>query len=391
MPDVFSRYEAMAARGEIEADPAQIAVARRLTDLSRRLSEHRLARKSSALGWVFSRREVRQAPIRGLYIHGSVGRGKTMLMDWFFETARIQRKRRAHFHAFMLDVHARVHAARADIKAGRIKGDDPIAPVAAALADEAWLICFDEFHVTDIADAMILGRLFTRLFEAGVVLVTTSNVRPVDLYKDGLNRALFLPFLDLLAQHVDVVELDARTDYRLEKLAGAPVWHAPANHTAEAALQGAWDRLTGHDAGRAVDLDVQGRILTVPKAAMGVARFTFEDLCARPLGAADYLTLARTFHTVILAGIPVMDLARRNEARRFVTLIDALYENGVKLVASAADQPATLYVADTGYEAFAFDRTVSRLTEMQSQSYLALPHGQRDSAASGDTTGLVET
>jgi cell division protein ZapE len=391
MPDVLSRYEALAARGDIEPDPAQVDVARRLTDFNRRLTEHRLARKSSALGWLFGRREVSREPIRGLYIHGAVGRGKTMLMDWFFETSKVQRKRRAHFHAFMIDVHARIHAMRQRIRAGEVRGDDPIAPVAEALADEAWLICFDEFHVTDIADAMILGRLFTALFGHGVVLVATSNVAPADLYKDGLNRALFLPFLSLLGDHVDVLRLEARTDYRLEKLAGAPVWHVPSGPAAGAQLDQAWSRLTGTDPGRPVELAVQGRVVTVPRAAMGVARFSFADLCEAPLGAADYLAIAHDFHTLIVSDIPRLDDSRRNAARRFVTLIDTLYERGVKLVASADANPDNLYRGETGYEGFAFARTASRLTEMRSDDYLARPHGRADSVASGATTGLVET
>jgi cell division protein ZapE len=391
MPDVLSRYEALAQRGDIARDPAQLAVARRLAELNTRLADHVLASKSSALGWIFARREAPRQPVRGLYIHGGVGRGKTMLMDLFYETSPVQAKRRAHFHAFMADVHERIHAWRQKLKAGQVKGDDPIAPVAASLAAESTLLCFDEFHVTDIADAMILGRLFTRLFEKGVVLVATSNVEPRDLYKDGLNRALFLPFLDLLAERVDVVRLDARTDYRMEKLVEVAAWHTPLGPQATQALDAAWAKLSGHHAGEPAELHVKGRVVLVPRAAMGVARASFADLCMQPLGASDYLALADRFHTLILDDIPVMNYARRNEARRFVTLIDSLYEAGVKLVASAEAAPAELYVASEGYEAFAIDRTVSRLNEMQSDDYLALPHGRRDSTASGALTGIVET
>ncbi|HEX2654435.1 MAG TPA: cell division protein ZapE, partial [Xanthobacteraceae bacterium] len=226
---VIERYAALVAQGEIERDPAQQALAEQLSMLSVRLGQHRLARKSSALGWMFGRRQNRQDPIKGIYIHGQVGRGKTMLLDLFFASSSVQRKRRAHFHEFMVDVHERVHAYRQKIKAGEITNDDPIKLAAAAIAEESWLICFDEFHVTDIADAMILGRLFTRLFEQGVVVVATSNVVPSDLYKDGLNRALFVPFIELLSTRMDIVSLDARTDYRLEKLSDVAMWYVPAD------------------------------------------------------------------------------------------------------------------------------------------------------------------
>ena len=273
---------------------------------------------------------------------------------------------------------------------GEVAGEDPIAPVAAALAAEAWLLCFDEFHVTDIADAMILGRLFTRLFEHGVVVVATSNVAPADLYKDGLNRALFLPFIALIGERMVVVRLDARTDFRLEKLAEVPVWHVPADAAAAAALGAAWRSLTAGHEGAAHDLMVKGRVLRVPRAAMGAAWFTFPDLCEQPLGAEDYLRIAHEFHTVVLEHIPVMGIERRNETRRFITLIDTLYDNAVKLVASAEAEPAALYAATEGFEALEFRRTVSRLIEMRSRDYLALPHG-RARSASGSTEGIVET
>src|SRR4029077_11999669 len=237
---VTERYAARVSEGEIERDPAQEAVAARLTRLEERLAQHRLSRKSSHLGWLFAKSSPAE-PIKGLYIHGDVGRGKTMLMDLFFAASSVKRKRRAHFHEFMADVHERVHLYRQKIKSGEITNDDPIGLTAAALAEEAWLLCFDEFHVTDIADAMILGRLFTRLFEAGVVVVATSNVEPDELYKDGLNRALFLPFIALLQEHMDVVRLTAPKDFRLEKLNAQPVWYAPAGQDAEGAPPMGWE------------------------------------------------------------------------------------------------------------------------------------------------------
>jgi cell division protein ZapE len=354
------------------------------------LREQRLARKSSSLGWLFGARE-RAGPIRGLYLFGEVGRGKTMLMDLFFEASPVQRKRRAHFHEFMADVHERAQAFRGRLKAGDYPGEDPIRLTAAAIAAETWLLCFDEFHVTDIADAMILGRMFKRLFELGVVVVATSNVEPSELYKDGLNRALFLPFIALIEEHMAVVRLAARADFRLEKLAGRPVWHVPADARADAALDDAWQRLTGGQEGAPQQLAVKGRIVRIPRAAMGVARLSFRELCAQPLAAADYLRIAHEFHTLLLDHIPVMDFDRRNEAKRFIILIDTLYDHAVKLVASAAAEPDALYDASDGFEAAEFKRAASRLIEMRSQSYLALPHGRRDSAASGSSEGIVET
>ncbi len=385
------QYAALVAAGKIERDSAQEAVVADLARLEKRIAEHRLARKSSSLGWLFGTRARETEHIKGLYVFGEVGRGKTMLMDLFFAASPVARKRRVHFHEFMTDVHERIYALRQKAKLGETNGEDPIVLTAAAIAQETWLLCFDEFHVTDIADAMILGRLFKRLFELGVVVVATSNVPPSELYMDGLNRALFLPFIALIEEHMEIVPLHARTDFRLEKLAGAPVWYVPADRAADAALDEAWRRLTAGHAGEAQDLMVKGRTVHVPRASMGVARFPFHDLCQQPLAAIDYLKIAHEFHTVMIDHIPVMDYERRDEAKRFIILIDTLYDNAIKLIASAEAEPDALYRASEGFEAYEFSRTASRLIEMRSQAYLALPHGHGHGVASGSAEGLVET
>jgi cell division protein ZapE len=387
---VSDRYAALLAEGAISPDPAQRAAMERLSALEQRLSEYRRASKSSSLGWLFGNRS-KQASLKGLYIYGGVGRGKTMLMDLFFDASRVAKKRRVHFHEFMSEVHERIHDFRQKVKAGEIADEDAVALTGAAIADDAHLLCFDEFHVTDIADAMILGRLFTQFFERGTIVVATSNVPPDELYKDGLNRGLFLPFIALLHEKMDVVRLDARTDFRLEKLVKGKVWYVPADAEADAALDGAWGRVTLGERPRSVELPVKGRKLHVPNAAVGAARFTFHDLCVLPLGSADYLRLAHEFHTLVIDRIPVMRFGQRNEAKRFILLIDSLYDNAVKLIASADALPHELYVADQGLELFEFQRTVSRLIEMGSQSYLALPHGPRHDPDTVQSGKIIDT
>lgn len=352
------KYHALAAEGVIEADPAQAAIVARLDELGRALRHWRRRRNGFA---AFLSRSEPAPP--GLYIFGSVGRGKTMLMDLFYETVTYRYKRRAHFHEFMAEVHDRIADAR------KSTPGDPIPQVAAAIADKAALLCFDEMHITDIADAMIVGRLFTALFENQVVVVTTSNVPPRDLYRNGLNRALFVPFIGLIEQHMEVVELLAAKDYRLEKLAGRPLYFTPADGRAKAEMDRVWAELTGGQPGAPVALDVKGRKLKVPQAAMGVARFPFADLCEQPLGTVDYLALAHKFHTVMIDSIPVLAPAQRDVARRFVNLIDTLYDGRVGLIVSAAAEPAGLY--PEGDVHFLFERTVSRLIEMRSEAYLA--------------------
>ena len=384
-----THYEQLVSSGAIERDAAQAAAAEAFADLEKRLSTYKPVRKQGLLGRLFA--DKNEPPPRGLYIHGEVGRGKTMLMDLFFQQSPIAHKRRAHFHEFMAEVHERIYGFRQNIARGELADGDVIALTAQSIFDEAWLLCFDEFHVTDIADAMILGRLFSKLFELGTVVVATSNVAPEDLYKGGLNRALFLPFIAQISDHMDVLRLDARTDFRLEKLAGVKMWLVPADRDADAALDKAWGRMTGNAPCKPRDISIKGRVLRVPCSAHGVARFSFADICEKPLAASDYLRLAHDYHTLLIDRIPVMDYPERNAAKRFIALIDTLYDNAVKLMASAAADPVSLYVATEGNEANEFKRTSSRLIEMSSESYLALPHGHKDSAASGSSTGLVET
>jgi cell division protein ZapE len=355
---VAAAYGALLAKGAIAGDPAQCQCVAKLGELSGRLARWR--RRGGGLAGLFVRAEP---PPRGLYIFGPVGRGKTMLMDLFFETAPFRYKRRAHFHEFMANVHDLLAAAR------RSMSGDPIAHVAAGIAAKTGLLCFDELHVTDIADAMILGRLFKALFEAQVVVVATSNAHPRDLYKNGLNRQLFVPFIELIEERMDIVELAAARDYRLEKLAGKPLYFTPADETARAAMDRLWSELSGGQPGAPTELEVKGRMLAVPLAAMGFARFSFAELCERPLGTVDYLALAHQFHTVFIDAIPVLVPERRDVARRFVNLIDTLYDNRVGLIASAAAEPDGLY--PKGDVHVLFERTVSRLIEMRSETYLA--------------------
>ncbi len=356
---MLAAYRRAVAGHALKPDAAQEAAAEKLSALTRALKHYKPG---------FSLFARKSAPPRGLYIWGDVGRGKSMLMDLFFEAAPVNPKRRVHFNAFMLEVHTRIHAERARGDAG-----DPIPVVGRALAAQARLLCFDEFQVGDIADAMILGRLFDQLFAGGTVIVATSNTPPDRLYEGGLNRQLFLPFIAELKQRLEVVELNGPTDYRLQRLSGLPVYLTPLGPGADAAMDAAWRRLTDSAHGKPQTLIVMGRKLVVPQAGRGVARFSFHDLCEKPLAGPDYLAIAQEFHTVLVDRVPVMGEDKRNEARRFMLLIDTLYDEGVKLLCSAAAKPEGLYPAGDGAEAFR--RTVSRLAEMQSEDYLKRGHG----------------
>jgi cell division protein ZapE len=370
LPSVAHRHRHLVETGEIRNDVAQEKAVAALDRLIGEIASSRLAAKSSALGWLFAKRQDRKKPVKGLYIHGGVGTGKTMLMDMFFELVPSRRKRRAHFNDFMTDIHDRIDAHRKALKRGQAKGDDPIPPVAAAIAEEARVLCFDEFTVTDIADAMILSRLFSALFSQGVVLVATSNVAPADLYRDGLNRQLFLPFIDLLEEHVQVLRLDSGIDYRQEKLSRLPVYLTPLGAGTDRRMDEAWAIAATGDAEAPVDLTVKGRTVHVPRAVRDVARFTFADLCEKPHGARDFLAIAARFHTVFIDHIPVLAEAQRNETKRFILLIDTLYDRHARIVVSAEAEPEKLYAGKRGTEAFEFERTASRLVEMQSHEWL---------------------
>lgn len=371
MTRVRERYAALVEAGELRPDPEQEAAALRLDQLQAEL-EHPVA-SGGFLGKLFGARKA--DPPRGVYMWGGVGRGKSMLMDLFHECLDVPAKRRVHFHEFMLEVHARLREER------KKESGDPVLPVAAQIAAETRVLAFDEMVVNNSADAMIMSRLFTALIvEGGVTVVTTSNRAPDQLYKDGLNREHFLPFIGLIERRLGVLPLNGPTDYRLERLRGVGTWHVPNGPEATEAVREAFFRLTDYPPEDSAhvpshELDVGGgRMMHVPKSLKGVAVFSFKRLCAEARGASDYLAVARNYHTVIVVGIPRLSREQRNEAARFVTLIDALYENKVKLIATADADPSNLY--EEGDGRFEFERTESRLMEMQSAEYLALGHGE---------------
>ena len=375
----LAAYRARLASGELSTDPAQALASERLQSLWHRLRgyEPHVKRDDRGLwGRLLHKKKPDDIPDdypHGIYLVGEVGRGKSMLMDLFFAAADVPRKRRVHFHQFMQEAHARIHAWRREPhRLADPHSDDPIPPLADQIAEEAWLLCFDEFQVNDIADAMILGRLFKALFARGVVVVATSNITPDALFAGQPGRDAFLPFIGLIKQYLDLIVMTGSRDWRRQRLKRLSTWHVPANAAADAALDASFLELTGGQPARSERLTVMGHQLLVPLASQGVARFDFDALCGQPLGAGDYLALATHYQALVLDGVPRLSPENYDKARRFITLIDALYDHRVKLVASADATPDALY--ERGDGAKAFERTASRLEEMQSQEYLALPH-----------------
>lgn len=380
-----NEYRTLLQTGELRPDPVQALAVEKLQSLHHALAAYEPAGGGKSWKERFGLGRRRENPPQGLYIFGGVGRGKSMLMDLFFRTAPTENKRRVHFHAFMQQIHARLN----EYRKWKGRGDDPIPPIAKRLAGEATLLCFDEFQVHDIADAMILGRLFETLFEAGVVVVATSNRPPSELYKDGLQRALFEPFIDLIEEKLDLLMLDGGLDYRSETIQQAGTYLVPDDDHAARTLSRLFERLTSEAEELSDPIMVNGRRLDFPMAADGVALIGFKELCGAALGPADYLAVAERYHTLIMPGIPQMGPDSRNEAKRFVTLIDVLYENGVNLVCSAAAPPSRLYIRGDG--AFEFERTASRLLEMQSEEYLGKPHVRPLCKAGAGTKSWGET
>jgi len=356
------KFRAFVDAGLLQDDTAQRFAAEKLQLLHIRLGDYNPAKPKKVgfglFGW--GRETIRERPIEGIYMYGGVGRGKSILMDMFFDECRITQKRRVHFHAFMQEVHDGIASARAAFV------QDPVQPVADSIADSATLLCFDEVQITDITDAMLVGRLFEKLFARGVVIVATSNRHPDDLYKDGLNRGLFLPFIKMIEERLEICHLEGKNDYRRDRIRALHVYHTPLGPTAQREMDHVWDVLAG-ESGEPLVLTVKGRTVVLPAFHNCVARASFADLCAQPLGAADYLAIAAEVTVLLLDDIPVLSPANNNEAKRFVILIDTLYEARVRLVCSAAVEPANLY--DKGFGAFEFERTASRLEEMRSEGW----------------------